>query len=67
MAARTVSLMSVDLPEPETPVTQVNRPIGNATSIPLRLLPRAPRTISWRSRSAVLRFLGAVIRRDRAR
>ena len=38
--------MSVDFPEPETPVTQVKVPRGNATSIPLRLCSRAPRTTS---------------------
>ena len=37
-----VSLISVDLPEPETPVTQVNRPAGNAASTSCRLLPLAP-------------------------
>ncbi len=36
----------MDLPEPETPVTQVNRPRGMATSIFLRLLPEAPRRTS---------------------
>ena len=34
----------VDLPEPETPVTQVKTPSGNATSSPLRLCWRGPRT-----------------------
>ncbi|MBC6968948.1 MAG: hypothetical protein DYH07_08285 [Armatimonadetes bacterium ATM1] len=38
-----VSWTRVDLPEPETPVTQVKRPRGMATSIFLRLLPEAPR------------------------
>jgi hypothetical protein len=36
-----VSLTRVDLPEPDTPVTQVSRPTGNATLAPLRLCPRA--------------------------
>ena len=39
-----VSLTSVDLPEPETPVTQQKTPSGIATSIPFRLCSRAPRT-----------------------
>ena len=41
--ANSVSLISVDLPEPDTPVTQVNRPAGTARSTSLRLLPVAPR------------------------
>src|SRR3972149_1519989 len=36
--------MSDDLPEPETPVTQVNRPTGKRTVISLRLLCLAPPT-----------------------
>ncbi len=44
-AART-SLTSVLLPDPDTPVTQVSSPIGNRTSIPLRLCSRASRTVS---------------------
>src|SRR6185369_12164424 len=43
-AAYSVSLTSVDLPEPDTPVTQVNRPTGNATLTLFRLLPLAPST-----------------------
>src|SRR5207244_13576013 len=34
--------MSVDLPEPETPVTHVNTPNGRSTSIFLRVCCRAP-------------------------
>src|SRR6266699_823728 len=34
--------MSVDLPEPETPVTHANTPSGKSTSIFLRLCCRAP-------------------------
>ena len=34
--------MSVDLPEPETPVTQSNVPKGKSTSTPFRLFPRQP-------------------------
>src|SRR5687768_15758630 len=37
-----VSWTRVDLPLPETPVTQVKRPTGKATSILRRLFPRAP-------------------------
>lgn len=35
-------LISVDLPEPETPVMQVNRPTGISRLTFCRLLPRAP-------------------------
>ncbi|MCY1556528.1 hypothetical protein D9M68_932850 [compost metagenome] len=45
-----MSFTSVDLPEPETPVTQVSRPTGKATLTFFRLLPVAPTTrISCRS------------------
>ncbi|MNL61530.1 hypothetical protein D3C87_1854700 [compost metagenome] len=37
-----VLLISVDLPEPDTPVTQVSRPIGMSRSTSRKLLPRAP-------------------------
>ena len=36
-------MTSVDLPDPLTPVTAMNVPSGNATSMFLRLLARAPR------------------------
>src|SRR6185295_6136666 len=39
-----VSFTSVDLPEPETPVTQVRSPTGTVNVTPFRLLPRAPDT-----------------------
>ncbi|MNJ46499.1 hypothetical protein D3C77_416300 [compost metagenome] len=39
-------LIRVDLPEPETPVTQVSRPIGMSRSTFCRLLPRAPLSLS---------------------
>ncbi len=39
-----MSLISVDLPEPDTPVTQTKRPTGISTVTSLRLLPRAPTT-----------------------
>jgi hypothetical protein len=38
----TMSLISVDLPEPDTPVTAVNTPSGSLTSIDLRLCCVAP-------------------------
>ena len=41
-----MSLISEDLPEPETPVTQVNRPRGMRASMSLRLCWRAPSTTS---------------------
>ena len=40
-----MSSTSVDLPEPETPVTTTNKPSGNATSMFFRLLARAPMTL----------------------
>src|SRR6266511_3424795 len=43
-ALKTISFTSVDFPEPETPVTQMNLPTGNSTSIPFRLCIEAPRT-----------------------
>ena len=39
-----MSLTSVDLPEPDTPVTATRQPSGNATSTPRRLCSRAPLT-----------------------
>ncbi|COV08115.1 Uncharacterised protein [Mycobacterium tuberculosis] len=44
-AAR-MSLTNVDLPEPETPVTEVSTPSGKDTSIPRKLCSRAPTTVS---------------------
>src|SRR3972149_6441566 len=40
-----VSLIRVDLPEPETPVTTTNEPRGMCTSFFLRLFPRAQRSL----------------------
>ena len=40
--------MSVDLPPPETPVTQVNRPSGISAETFFRLLPRALTTLMVR-------------------
>src|SRR5690625_5486731 len=54
--------MSDDLPEPETPVTQINVPSGRRSGSPLRLCPVAPvRTISWPL--PVRRSLGTAILR----
>ena len=43
-----MSISSVDLPPPDTPVTQVNRPSGISAVMFFRLLPRAPTTFSTR-------------------
>ena len=43
-----MSLTSVDLPEPDTPVTAVNTPSGKVTSTSRRLCSRAPWTVSSR-------------------
>ncbi|MDT4881235.1 hypothetical protein FQZ97_1170690 [compost metagenome] len=43
---KSVLLINVDLPEPDTPVTQVKRPIGISRSTLRRLLPRAPLRVS---------------------
>ena len=43
-ALKTISFTSVDFPEPETPVTVMNFPTGNSTSIAFRLCCVAPRT-----------------------
>src|SRR3954468_23949497 len=43
-----MSLTRVDLPEPETPVTAVNVPSGNVTSIVCRLCSRAPTIVRSR-------------------
>ena len=49
------SLTSVDLPEPDTPVTQVSTPSGTFTSMSRRLCWRAPRISSVARRLAPLR------------
>ena len=41
-------MSKVDLPPPETPVTQVNRPSGISAVTFFRLLPRAPASRSTR-------------------
>ena len=64
-------MTSVDLPEPETPVTQQNTPSGNETSTPVRLCWRALRTTSSpRGSPPVLRHVdrplaGEVLARQR--
>src|SRR2546428_13846958 len=61
-----MSFTSVDLPEPETPVTTVRTPRGKETSIFLKLLARAPST----ERNFPLgdrREEGTGMRRDRER
>ena len=60
-----ISLTSVDLPEPETPVTQVKAPTGNETSMSLRLCMRAPRTVNHCS--GMRRWPGSSMRRRPAR
>ena len=53
--------ISVDLPEPETPVTQVSSPIGMLRSTPCKLFPVAPRTRSCLSGSGLPRVAGISI------
>lgn len=53
-----MSLTSVDLPEPETPVIAVNVPSGKPTVTSLRLCSRAPWTVSWRFLSRSRRVAG---------
>jgi hypothetical protein len=43
-----VSISKVDLPPPDTPVTQVNRPSGMSAETFFRLLARAPETFTLR-------------------
>src|SRR2546428_8530562 len=54
-----MSVTSVDLPEPDTPVTATNRPSGNATVRSRRLCWRAPMTPSLRPGAGVPRRGGA--------
>ena len=53
-----VSISKVDLPPPETPVTQVNVPSGISASTFLRLLPRAFFTVMHLPAFVVRRFFG---------
>ncbi|MCY1437466.1 hypothetical protein D9M71_536290 [compost metagenome] len=56
-----VLLISVDLPEPETPVTQVNSPTGTSRFTFCRLLPRAPFSLSSFFLSRGVRSAGTAI------
>ncbi|MNZ82476.1 hypothetical protein D3C78_1011740 [compost metagenome] len=56
-----VLLISVDLPEPDTPVTQVSRPIGTSRSTFCRLLPRAPLSLSCSFLLRGVRLAGTTI------
>src|SRR5258708_13116079 len=53
--------MSVDLPEPETPLTHTSSPTGSARSMFLRLFPRAPFSFRTRARSKRRRGFGTAI------
>ena len=55
--------MSVDLPEPETPVTQVINPNGNSAVTFFRLLAVAPTTRSMRFGSGTCLKPGISMRR----
>jgi hypothetical protein len=56
-----VSFINVDLPEPDTPVMQVSKPIGNEMSTFFRLLPWALRMTICLSLSTGVSFSGAVM------
>ncbi|MCY1435853.1 hypothetical protein D9M71_519610 [compost metagenome] len=56
-----VLLISVDLPEPDTPVTQVNSPTGSSRLTLCRLLPRAPFSLSSVFRLRGVRLAGTAI------
>src|SRR5690606_11407758 len=56
-----VLLIRDDLPEPETPVTQVNRPTGISRSTFFSLLPQAPLSRSHLSLLGGMRLLGTWI------
>jgi hypothetical protein len=66
IAAASVSLISVDLPDPDTPVTQVSSPTGMRKSTFCRLLPRAPDSSSQCSPGGI-RAGGTSIRMRRDR
>ena len=53
-----MSLTSVDLPDPDTPVTATRQPSGNATSTPRRLCSAAPLTATSRLRVPLPAALG---------
>jgi len=44
-----MSLTNVDFPDPDTPVTAMNCPSGNSTSMFCRLCSRAPRIVTQSS------------------
>src|SRR3546814_2348838 len=56
-----VSLIRVDLPEPETPVIAVNSPEEIVRSTSLRLLPDAPSSLSCIFRLGLWRCFGTSI------
>ena len=56
-----VSFINVDLPEPETPVIQVNKPTGISKLTFFRLLPDAPNNLSVFFLSSAVRFFGISI------
>ena len=61
-----MSLTSVDLPEPDTPVTQVNVPSGIFTGMPFRLCSRGL-WIVMKCPLPFRRFAGTGMLSDRAR
>ena len=56
-------MTSVDLPEPETPVTQVRSPSGICAETLRRLLPVAPTIVICRAGSGRMRIPGTAMRR----
>ena len=59
-----VSTISVDLPEPDTPVTQVNSPSGMcAVDVAQVVAARADGCVIWRARSGRMRRPGSAMRR----
>ena len=56
-------MISVDLPEPDTPVMHVSNPIGISADTFFRLLPLALIMRSQRSSSGAVRCLGTSMRR----
>jgi len=56
-----MSLISVDFPEPLTPVTETKTPSGTLTSISFKLFSFAPLIVSLRFRSTGLRTDGISI------
>ena len=53
-------MISVDLPPPETPVTQVKMPSGIAAVTFFRLLPRAPTILQLAARRRDAAALGGI-------